>query len=163
MPRLIVRLLWFSLAFASLYYGSKYGREYYKIKMADTCTQRMWLIEEAKEKFKRDHAGGNPTAFSDLITYIPFTGFPTCPYGGDFDNCLNLDEKTSCKLNGNPAYEPSTPGIDPKKNGYMDLAKKRDAVTIFEFFNNQASWKNTFKDPLKDSRDKKKKELFGTQ
>lgn len=162
MPRIIVNLFWFSFCLAGLYYGGIWGREYYKIKMAETCTQRMWLIEEAKQKFTKDFPHSKPDTYSELLAYIPFTGFPMCPYGGEYDNCLSLDKKTSCTLNGNPEYEPNTPGVDLKRNGYMDVEKKRDSVTLFEFFHNRVSWKDTEKDPL-SSKEKRKKELFGTK
>jgi hypothetical protein len=159
MPRFLVNLFWLALGLATLYYGSIWGREYYKIKMAETCTQRMWLIEEAKQKFAKDFPGRKPDAYSDLLAYIPFTGFPMCPYGGEYENCLSLEEKTSCNLNGNPQYEPNTPKLNAKRNGFMDLESKRNSVTFFEFFHDRVTWKDTEKDPLSSS-EKKKKELF---
>jgi hypothetical protein len=162
MPRFIVTIFWIGLSVAVLYYGSIWGREYYKIKMAETCTQRMWLIEEAKQKFAKDFPHRNPDTHSELLAYIPFTGFPMCPYGGEFGNCLTLENKTTCSLNGDPEYEPNTPGVDLKRNGFMDLEKKRDSVTFYEFFHDRVSWKDTEKDPL-SAKEKKKKALFGTQ
>lgn len=162
MPRFIVNIFWFGLTLAVLYYGGIWGREYYKIKMAQTCTQRMWLIEEAKQKFMRDFPGRSVDTYSELLAYIPFTGFPMCPYGGEYQNSLDISKKTTCTLNGNPEYEPNTPGVDPKKNGFMDVEKKRDGVTFYEFFHDRISWKDTEKDPL-TPKDKKKKELFGTK
>jgi flagellar hook-associated protein FlgK len=122
----------------------------------------MWLIEEAKQKFSKDFPGKKPDTYSELLAYIPFTGFPMCPYGGEYQNCLSLDQKTACTLNGDPQYEPETPGTDLKKNGFMDLAKKRDSVTFYEFFHDRISWVGTEKDPMK-SENKQKKQLFGTE
>jgi len=159
--RLFTSIIGLTALVALLYFGATWGREYYKIQMCQTCTDRMFLIEDAKEKFRVSHPGGKPDMYSDLLAYLPFTGFPMCPWGGKYENELALDKKVTCSLNGDPVYEPSTPGVDLRRNGYMDLAKKRKSVSLFDYLYDKASWKNSDRDPLaKDEKQRKK--LFGS-
>lgn len=151
-------ILGVTLVLAALYFGSTWGKEYYRVKMGQTCTERMFLIEEAKKKY-RAQSSGNPSRYSDLLPFLPFTGFPMCPWGGKYEHELDLDHPVTCTLNGDKNYEPATPGINPKRNGYMDLAVKRKTVTLFDYFYNKANWKGTDKDPLADDP-KSKKSLF---
>jgi len=120
----------------------------------------MFLIEEAKKKFAAEFPGRHPDTHSELLAYLPFTGFPMCPWGGEYNNKLTLDAVVTCSLNGNEEYEPETPGVDPLRNGYMDLAKEGEGVTIFDFFHRKFTWKDTKKDPL-SKKDTKRKALFG--
>lgn len=154
--RIIRTLTLLTLLTAGTYFGVNYGKEYYKIKMGQTCSERMWLIEMAKEKFKKANPGKQPQLYIDLLPHLPFTGFPMCPWGGNYTNTLSLNKQVECSLNGNPNYEPNTPHLDPKKNGYMDLHQKRKAVTFFEFMYEKITWQNTEKDPLKKQKEKYK-------
>jgi hypothetical protein len=120
----------------------------------------MYLIEEAKRKFAAEFPGRNPDTHSELLAYLPFTGFPMCPWGGEFSNKLDIDTQVTCSLNGNKDYEPETPGVDLMANGYMDLAQDAQAITIFDFFHRKFSWKDTKKDPL-SKEEIKRKSLFG--
>jgi hypothetical protein len=161
MPRIITRLLGLTIIVCLTVFGTMWGREYYMIKMCQTCTERMWLIEEAKQKFSKDFPHRSPDTHSELMAYLPFTGFPMCPWGGEYSNKLSLKEVVTCSLNGNKEYEPETPGVDPNFNGYMDLGQEPEAVKFFDFFYNKMSWQNTKKDPLSKKKDEKRKKLFG--
>jgi hypothetical protein len=160
MPRIITRLFWFLSLGSLIIFGTLWGREYYIVKMCEQCTERMFLIEEAKKKFAAEFPGRHPDTHSELLAYLPFTGFPMCPWGGEYNNKLTLDAVVTCSLNGNEEYEPETPGVDPLRNGYMDLAKEGEGVTIFDFFHRKFTWKDTKKDPL-SKKDTKRKALFG--
>jgi hypothetical protein len=150
--RLFLTVMATAAAFAALYYGSKWGREFYKIKMGETCTERMWLIEEAKQKYRKAHGGSSsPRRYSELLPYLPFTGFPMCPWGGEFKHALDLNRPVECSLNGNPKYEPDTPGKNPLRNGYMDLAEGRKATSLVDFLLQKNKQETHKKNPGKNS------------
>lgn len=140
---------------AALYYGTEWGREYYKIKMGEMCSERMWLIENAKTKYKQrfgEQAVINH--YSDLLPFLPNTGFPMCPWGGEYANRLDANKQVTCSLNGKSEYEPETPGVNPMANGYQDLAVAQKAMGLYEFFNRENGVKGT------NSPKKKKSRLF---
>lgn len=122
--RLFVTLLSLILALAVLHYGSLWGKEFYKVKMGETCSERMQLIEAAKAKYRKRYGGGVIQHYGDLLPFLPYTGFPMCPWGGEYSNTLNVGTPVTCSLNGQPDYEPMTPGLNPMANGYQDLAPK---------------------------------------
>lgn len=158
--RFFVGLMWLAIGTAVLYYGTKWGKEYYKVKMGQTCSDRMWLIEDAKNKFKAQFGpSATVTHYSDLLPFIPFTGFPMCPWGGEYEHKLDVNIPVSCPLNGLAEYEPDTPGRNPLRNGYQDLAGKNTGVTFFQFMHEKATWKGTDKDPNAPAK-KKKSGLF---
>ena len=150
--RLFLSILGVVALTAGIYFGTIWGKEFYKIKMCETCTERMWLIEAAKKKYSAN-GHGKVSRYSELLPYLPFTGFPMCPFGGRYENELDLDKPVACTLNGNPDYEPKTPGIPLARNGYMDLAGKPKAVSFFDFFVTKAQKKQV-------DEKKKKSSLF---
>jgi hypothetical protein len=116
-----------------LYQGGNWGREFYKIKMCEQCTQNLREIEEAKAKFRRDHPSELQANYTDLKPYMQGVGIPTCPWGGDYINVTNLDQEVTCSLNGKQEFEPATPGYPLKENGYMDLAPKAKVNTYTSY------------------------------
>ena len=168
MPRWLFTTFWVLVLGLGSYFGIVYGKEYYKIKMAQTCTDRLRMIENAKRKFQQTTPYRNADSYSDLLPFIPMPGFPMCPHGGKYYDELDVTKPTQCTFNGLPEYEPDTPGVDPKRNGYNDLApvKGQDkgvsekGVSLYEFFHDKLKWKGTDKDPLKSQKESEKK-LFG--
>jgi hypothetical protein len=166
MPRGLITTFWVLVLGLGSYFGVVYGKEYYKVKMAETCTDRLRMIETAKRKFQQTTPYRNADSYSDLLPFIPFTGFPMCPHGGKYVDELDVSKETRCTCNGVPEFEPDTPGVDPMKNGYNDLAQPagktapKAGVSIYDFFHNKLSWKGTDKDPLKKQKESEKK-LFG--
>ena len=151
--RLIMTILWVAVGTTLLYYGTKYGREYYKVKMSETCSERMWIIEKAKEKFKkRFGAQSNIESYAELLPFLPYAGLPMCPWGGEYQNVLDLNKQVTCPLNGKAEYEPVTPGENPLANGYQDLAKPQQAMGLAEFFSRKKAPEETAK---------KESKLFG--
>jgi hypothetical protein len=133
--RFFITLVFVAALTALMYYGTAYGREYYKIKMSETCSERMWIIENAKAKYISKHGAAAIGHYSDLLPYLPFGGFPMCPWGGTYENMISTTEQVTCTKNGDPDCEPNTPGENPLANGYQDLAKPQQAMGLYEFFN----------------------------
>jgi hypothetical protein len=125
------------------YLGSTWGREYYILKMGQTCSERMWLIERGKEKY-REATGrktGKIDTYAELLPYLEFTGFPVCPWGGEFEHKLDLDKKVESPFNGKPDYEPKvTPdGVNIMTNGYNDLGEIPEGVTLIDFLHKKTT------------------------
>ena len=154
--RLIQTILLLTGFFLLTHYGIQSAREYCKIQKCETCTARMWSIETAKKKYKAIYTTTSPDSWTDLLPFLPNKSIPECPWGGKYENVLNLKQRVTCSLNGNPKYEPKTPGISLTQNGYMDVAKPPQTVTIADFLLRKVPTRNT----PKESTDELLKRLF---
>lgn len=138
-------LIGFVIIIALSYFGTTWGREYYILKMGKTCSERMWLIETAKEKYRKKtgQKRGKVDTYAELLPFLPFTGFPMCPWGGEYQDKLDLDKKVSCPCNGKPEYEPknSPEGTNLMFNGYNDLGTIPESIPLNDFLLEKAHLK----------------------
>jgi hypothetical protein len=125
-------ILYILLAGVVFYISVTWGNEYHLVSAGQECANRMADIEKAKAEFMRKNPGATPSSYADILPYLPYTGVPLCPLGGRYEHELDAHHLCTCSLNGNPSYEPPTT-MDPLKNGYHDLAVKREKINILEF------------------------------
>jgi hypothetical protein len=128
--RLFQNIFLITSIFVLTHFGIKFAKEYYKIQKCETCTARMRSIETAKKQFKAIYSSTIPDGWNDLLPFLPNKSIPECPWGGKYEHALDLKKQVTCSLNGNPEYEPSTPGIPLTQNGYMDLATPPKALSL---------------------------------